>query len=237
MGFPEYYGVCIVTSLTTRVRIVPSISQGSYLTNNGLELPIQTDLIVLGAIVVIFLAGLWYFVPLLYGLPWIPSKTKRIHRALELAALKSGEKLYDLGAGDGRVLIVAAKDYRASEIGIEIGPVHCLIAWLRALVMGLLPRVTIRWGNLYKSEVSDAEVIFIYLTQDHALRIKGLLESLLRPGARVVTLSSDLDGWEPVEMDSEHLIVLYIMPPVQGGVGTFLSRKNGLFEKGESGGN
>lgn len=51
----------------------------------------------------------------------------------------------------------------------------------------------------------------------------------------MVTLSSDLDGWEPVEMDSEHLIFLYIMPPVQGGVGTFLSRKNGLFEKGESG--
>lgn len=117
------------------------------MTNKGLELTIQTYLIVLGAIIVIFLAGLWYFVPLLYGLPRIPAKTKRIHRALELTALKPGEKLYDLGAGDGRALIVAAKDYGASAIGIEIGPVHCLIAWLRALVMGLLPRVTIRWGN------------------------------------------------------------------------------------------
>jgi SAM-dependent methyltransferase len=207
------------------------------LANKGLELTIQTSLIVLGAVIVICLAGLWYFVPLLYGLPWIPAKTKRIHRALELAALKPGEKLYDLGAGDGRVLIVAARDYDASAIGIEISPVHCLIAWLRALVMGLLPRVTIRWGNLYKSEFSDADVLFIFLTQGHALRVKDLLESQLRLGTRVVTLSSDLDGWEPVGMDSEHLIFLYIMPPVQGGVGTFLSREGGLSEKGESGAN
>lgn len=115
--------MCKVTPFTTKVRTVPLISQGSYLTNIRLELTIQTYLIVLGAIIVIFLAGLWYFVPLLSGLPWIPAKTKRIHRALELSALIPGEKLYDLGAGDGRVLIVAARDYGAIAIGIEISPV------------------------------------------------------------------------------------------------------------------
>lgn len=203
--------------------------------DQGLEKLIQTYLIMLAAIIVIFIAGLWYFIPLLYGLPWIPAKTKRIHRALELADLNPGERLYDLGAGDGRVLSVAAGDYGAVAIGIEISPVHCMIAWLRVLVMGLLSNVTIRWGNLYKSEFSDADVVFIYLTQSHALRIKNLLESQLRSGARVVTLSSDLDGWEPVRMDSEHLIFLYTMPPVQGGVGTFLSGEGGLSEKGRSG--
>jgi SAM-dependent methyltransferase len=182
----------------------------------------------LAAIMVLFIAALWYFVPLLFGLPWIPAKRDRIVKALDLAALKPEEILYDLGAGDGRVLTIAASDYGAFAIGIEISPVHCLIAVIRTLIKGVSRNVTIRWQNLYRSKINDADVVFIYLTQGHAIRIKSLLKAQLRPGARVVTLSSDLDGWEPTGMNSEGLIFLYKMPPVQGSIASFMERKGGI---------
>lgn len=188
-----------------------------------MELTIQTYLIIFIAIVVISLAGLWYLVPLIYGLPWIPADRKRIKRAMELAELSPGEILYDLGAGDGRVLTVAAGEFGAIAIGIEIGPVHCLIAWARALIKGVGRSVSIRWGDMYKTDFRNADVVFTYLTQKHANKIKPLLESQLREGARVVTICSDLDGWEPSAMDSEHLIFLYRMPPIAGGIGSFLA--------------
>jgi len=189
-----------------------------------LEQTIQIYLTIFIAIVFITLAGLWYLVPLIYGLPWIPADRKRIKRAMELAKLSPGEIFYDLGAGDGRVLTVAAGEFGAIAIGIEIGPVHCLIAWARALIKGLGKRVSIRWGDMYKTNFRNADVVFVYLTQKHANKIKPLLEFQLREGARVVTISSDLDGWEPSAMDSEYLIFLYRMPPITGGIGSFLAQ-------------
>ena len=147
---------------------------------------------------------------------------------MELADLKRGEVLYDLGAGDGRVLTIAARDFGARSIGIEIGPVHCVIAWLRILLAGVRDNASIRWRNIYRSDFSDADVIFVYLTQGHAIRIKPLLKAKLQAGARVVTLSSDLDGWEPADMNSEHLIFLYKMPPVLGSIASFMEREAGL---------
>jgi SAM-dependent methyltransferase len=193
-----------------------------------LERPIQTNPLVLAAIIVLFIAGLWYFIPLLYGLPWIPAKRDRIYRALALADLKPNETLYDLGAGDGRVLTIAASEYGAIAIGIEISPVHCLIAIIRTLLKGVRSNITIRWQNLYRSDFSDADVVFVSLTQGHAVRIKSLLKEQLEPGARVVTLSSDLDGWEPTGMDSKGLIFLYKMPPIQGSIASFMAREAGL---------
>ena len=175
-------------------------------------------------------AALWYVVPLLTGLPWVPSKSKRIRRALDLADLKSRETLYDLGAGDGRVLAIAAGEFGALAKGIELSPVHCLIALIRIFTMGLRDQAKILWGNLYRADISDADVVFVYLTRAHAIRVKSVLEEQLRSGARVVTISSDLEGWEPTGMDKEALIFLYEMPPTQGSITTYLERAGGLGE-------
>lgn len=189
-----------------------------------MESHIQTYLIAIPGIVLLVLAGLWYLVPLLSGLPWIPARGDRIVRALDLARIEPGNKLYDLGAGDGRVLTIAAREYGATAIGVEISPVHCIIAHLRILFNGLRGRVKVRWGNFYRADFHDADVVFIYLTQAHANRVKSLLEEQLKSGARIVTLSSDLDGWEPAEMDSEGLIFLYVMPPTPGSIASFMAR-------------
>ena len=186
---------------------------------------LQILLIILGIAAVLWCL-LWIFTPLLSGLPWIPTHRKRIIKALELAQLRSGEILYDLGSGDGRVLIMAAREYGAQAVGIELSPAHCALAWLRILLSGLIGRVSIRWGNFYKAELSEADVVFAYLTPTHARKLKSHLESQLRPGARLITISADVEGWEPTAFDSEDLIFFYQMPPQPGSLGSFLTKQS-----------
>jgi len=180
------------------------------------------------AVVVVPLLVLWVVVPALTGLPWVPSRSPRIHRALELAELKPGECLVDMGAGDGRVLIAAAREFGAHTLGIEIGPLHCLIAWIRSALAGVGGQVRIRWGNMYKADISQADVVFLYVRQKQAGRLKGLLEEKLQPGARVVSVNVDFDGWQPAVVDLDALLFLYVMPPEEGSLERYLTQQAGL---------
>ncbi len=107
---------------------------------------------------------LWILVPAIYGLPPVPTKPGRIQKALKLANLQPNETLYDLGAGDGRVLFIAARDFGAKAVGLEIGPVQCALIWLRATANGFGNQIQIHWGNFYKADLKDADVVFVYAT-------------------------------------------------------------------------
>jgi SAM-dependent methyltransferase len=168
---------------------------------------------------------LWIFIPIFSGLPWIPTHRPRIHKALQLAQLQPGELMVDLGAGDGRVLILAARKFGASALGIELSPTHCLIAWARARFQGVSDRVSIHMGDFYKHDLGKADVVYAYVTSNHAPRLRTYLEDQLSPGSRVVTISADLDGWEPSAFDSEELIFLYHMPPAPGSLSTYLAKR------------
>jgi SAM-dependent methyltransferase len=185
---------------------------------------VQLVLICLGTVIVL-IGLLWIFIPLLSGLPWVPTHRQRIHKALEISELRPGEILYDLGAGDGRVLVLAARQYGAHAVGIELSPAHCALAWLRGLLSGVSNLVSIRWGNFYKMNLEEADVVFAYLTPDHAARIRSQLEKQLHPGARVVTISADIEGWEPAAFDSNDLIFLYQIPPTPGSLGSFMAKR------------
>jgi SAM-dependent methyltransferase len=141
---------------------------------------------------------------------------------MEMADVQLGETVYDLGTGDGRALIIAAREFGARAVGIEIEPVHCAVAWLQALFRGALARVSIRRGNLLDTDLRDADVVFLYLTPAYVERLRPRLESQLRPGARVVSLSFPFEGWQPTDVDIGHLIFLYHMPPEPGNMEMFL---------------
>lgn len=172
-----------------------------------------------------FLIGLWLMIPFFYGLPWVPTRHQRIRKALELAKLHPGEVLYDLGAGDGRVLVIAARDFKARAVGIEISTGLCLVAWISALFNHLNSQIKIKQGNFYKSDLKDADVVFAYMTSGQAPRLRPRLESQLKPGARVVTVSFDMEGWQPDEIDDQNLVFLYKMPPTRGDVSSYLLQK------------
>ncbi len=178
-------------------------------------------LVLLGASLVV-LGVLWLVIPMVFGLPWIPTRRPRIRRALELAGLRAGEVLFDLGAGDGRVLTLAARDFGARAVGVEISPLHCAVAWMRARLGGVGDRVQIRLGDYHKADLRPADVVFAYLTGREAPRLGPILQAQLRPGARVVTVAFDFAGWRPVAFDRQDLIFLYVMPPTPGDVASLL---------------
>lgn len=159
-------------------------------------------------------SGLWLLVPALYGVPWVPTREVRIRKALQMANLQPGESLYDLGAGDGRVLLMAVKEFDAQAVGIEVGPVQCALGWLRVLLKGSRHKVRMRCGNFYKADIRDADVVFVYLTSAQTSRLQEKLARELRPGVRVVSVAADFPDWQPELTDREMLIFVYKMPAV-----------------------
>jgi len=161
------------------------------------------------AILIILVALLWILVPAIYGLPPVSTRRERIRRALKLADLQPGERFYDLGSGHGRVLVMAVKEFGVSAVGVEIGPVQCAVSRVNALWNGVSSRVRIEMGNFYRADLSQADVVFAYLTSKYAIRLQEKLERELQSGARIVTISFDLPGWQPAFFDRENLIFLY----------------------------
>jgi hypothetical protein len=168
---------------------------------------------------------LWILVPALYGLPPVPTKPGRIQKALKLANLQPDETLYDLGAGDGRVLLIAARDFGAKAVGLEIGPVQCALIWLRATASGFGDRIQIRWENFYKAKLGEADIVFVYATSKEVAKLAPHLQAQMKKGARLVSISADFREWEPNVMDDHDLIFVYEMPPTMGSVTTHMLKK------------
>lgn len=165
---------------------------------------------------------LWIFVPALYGLPPVPTKPERIREALKLANLQPDEVLYDLGAGDGRVLLIAARDFDARAVGIEVGPIQCAWIWLRTVASGLGDRIRVYWGNFYKADLHEADVVFLYATSKEVAKLAPHLEQQMKKGARLVSISADFPDWEPSTFDDRDLIFVYEMPPTRGSLTSYM---------------
>lgn len=137
---------------------------------------------------------------------------------LELASVKPGETVYDLGCGDGRVLITAAKRFNAKAVGIEISDKLVQQTEARVQRLGLEKQVTVIHGDLRQTDLSGADVVVMYLLTLSNAEIRPKLEKSLKPGARVVSYSYAVPGWKPTRVDKTderhgHLIYLYEMPP------------------------
>jgi hypothetical protein len=173
---------------------------------------------------ILALAG-WFLIPILSGLPWRPSTTERIVRALELADVQPGEIVYDLGSGDGRVLLAASSVFQARAVGIEWSPIQYLWSLIRVRRRHPGPPIHVHWGDCFRTRLTDADVVVAYMTPSLAPRLHAALTDNLRRGARVVTLAFELAGLEPVAFDETHLIYLYRWPPSPGSLGTLLAKR------------
>lgn len=173
-------------------------------------------------IVFFIVIALWIFIPALYGLPSVPTKPGRIRKALKLANLQPNETLYDLGAGDGRVLLIAARDFGAHAVGIEVGPIQCALIWLRATASGFGKQIQVRWENYYQVKLRDADVVFVYATSTEVMKLAPHLKLEMKRGSRLVSISADFSEWEPSAVDDHDLIFVYEMPPAKGSITSYL---------------
>jgi precorrin-6B methylase 2 len=174
------------------------------------------------SVLLFIIALLWILIPALYGLPPVPTKPERIRKALQLANLQPNETLYDLGAGDGRVLFIAARDFGAKAVGLEIGPIQCAWIWLRAAAGGLGDQIRVRWENFYKADLKDADVVFVYATSKEVTKLARHLEKQMKTGSRLVSISADFTEWEPSALDEHDLIFVYEMPPTRGSIMSYM---------------
>ncbi len=151
----------------------------------------------------LFLSAL---IAVLYGLPAIiavgpiPSHKKGIDMALELANIKPGEKFYDLGCGDGRVLIRAVEKYDCYGIGYELVFPYYLAAKLRVKLSGKSGKIEIRCRNLFRADIQNADVIFCFLTPKLMQKVgKMIEEARLKKRVRIVSYAFSIKGLKPVK--------------------------------------
>jgi SAM-dependent methyltransferase len=145
------------------------------------------------------------------GAPWVPTHRDIVDRMLRMAAVRPGEVVFDLGSGDGRVLVAAVRRFGARAVGVELDLGRYLWSVLTVTVLGLWGRVRLIRGDLFKVDLSTADVVFAYLLQDTNDRLKDKLRKELRPGARIVSNTFHFSGLPLARMDDELRLYLYRM--------------------------
>ena len=152
-----------------------------------------------------------------WGAPWVTTSQAQVRRMLDLAGLQPGQRLIDLGAGDGRIVIAAARRYQAMALGVEIDPVRCLLAKFFIRYYRVQYLAQIQWADLFTVDIADANVVTLYLTRPGNQRLRPYLEAQLKPGARVVSNAFPISGWAPIIIDDTNLIFVYEIGKTEEG--------------------
>jgi protein-L-isoaspartate O-methyltransferase len=147
--------------------------------------------------------------------PAIPTPQFLVDRMLEAGRVKPGDMVYDLGSGDGRVVITAAQNFGARAVGVELMPDLVRKARERIQSLGLAGRVSIVEGSALRVDLSPADVVTMWFLTNSNDRLRPHLEKHLKIGARVVSNEFPIRGWKPTEMIQvkvgkvEHSIFVY----------------------------
>jgi SAM-dependent methyltransferase len=159
------------------------------------------------------LVGLSAYLSVLWGAPWVPVPRRAMRAMLRLAQIRPGERVVDLGAGDGRLVRRAARDHQAQAVGVEIDPLRCLMANVGIRLGRLGGQARVVWGNLYEFDLRGADVVLLYLLQSTNARLRSKLARELKPGARIVSRSFTLPDWTPAVIDEANEIFVYHVVP------------------------
>ncbi|HEV2610310.1 MAG TPA: class I SAM-dependent methyltransferase [Noviherbaspirillum sp.] len=136
--------------------------------------------------------------PPVLDVPYVPTPQPVVDKMLQMAKVTKKDLLYDLGCGDGRMVVTAAKKYGARGIGIDIDPKRISDAKANAKKAGVTGRTTFTVGDLFQTDLSDATVVTLYLLNSINRKLRPQLWEQLKVGTRVVSHSFDMgDEWPP----------------------------------------
>ncbi len=156
-------------------------------------------IIILIVCILVFFLGLEIYTAII-GAPFVSTPKKIIREAFKIAELKHGDKLYDLGCGNGRVLVIASKEFGAQAFGYEFSPLHYLLSKLNIYLNGCLKSAQVFWRNFYKVNIGNADVMFLWLTPKAFKKLDHKFKSELKKGTRIITYSSPLVFWKPKQI-------------------------------------
>ena len=134
--------------------------------------------------------------------PFVASPLPVVRQMLTVADLKPGETFYDLGAGDGRTVIMAAQEFGARSVGVELREDLAKRALVTIHELGIQDRVTIVQDDMFNINLSPADVVFLYLTTSANDKVKPKLEKELKSGTRVVSHDYEILGWKPLKTEN-----------------------------------
>jgi len=128
---------------------------------------------------------------------FLPTPWPVVEVVFELAALRPQDVFYDLGSGDGRLLVLAAQRFGTRGVGIDIDPDRIQVAAQNAIAAQVSQLVSFRQQDLFTSDFQEATVLFLYLLPHLNLRLRPRLFQQLRPGTRLISLDFDMGDWLP----------------------------------------
>lgn len=161
------------------------------------------------AVIGIFM--IWIFWSSIIGAGFQPTSRDRVKEMLDMAEVNADDIVYDLGSGDGRIVINAAKKYNARAVGMEADPLRVLWSRLTIIFSGLRSRAKIVWGNFFSQNISDATVVTLFLSDTANQKLKSKFQKELKPGTRIVSYVWTFKGWEPVKADKKEEVYLYVI--------------------------
>ena len=146
--------------------------------------------------------------------PFVPTPAEAVSAMLKLAGVKKDDVVYDLGSGDGRIVIAAARQYGARGVGIDIDPARIAEGERNAAAAGVATRVRFVRQDLFDADIRDATVVTLYLLPRLNQRLRPKLLAELKPGTRVVSYGFDMGEWAPdraLEVGSS-TVYLWVIP-------------------------
>ncbi len=149
---------------------------------------------------------------------YVPTPQDVVDAMLKLAQVHSGDVVYDLGCGDGRIVATAAKQYGVRGVGIDINPERIAEAKETLKQFGVTNRVTLRNEDLFEADIKEASVVTLYLLTSLNIKLRPKLWRDLKPGTRIVSHSFDMGDWKPEKemVVSGHTIYLWRVPANAG---------------------
>lgn len=156
------------------------------------------------SVIILIVAGILFIIILTFAYgafraaPWLPTRSVDIERIVKLADIKSGQKIYDLGCGDGRFIEAAAKE-GAIAVGYEISILPYILAKIRLMKFGKNAKV--KYRDFWFSNLNDADTIYFFLTPKIFSKIHSKFKKELKPGTSVISYVWPLENMEPIKVD------------------------------------
>ena len=150
--------------------------------------------------------------------PYVPTPQEVVDQMLEVAKVTKDDVLYDLGSGDGRIVITAAQKLGTRGVGVDINPERIKEANENAQKAGVTDRVEFRQQDLFETDISQATVVTLYLLPDINVQLRPKLFEQLKPGTRIVSHDFDMGQWKPERVmqvegpNREHTIYYWVVP-------------------------
>ncbi|PIR55031.1 hypothetical protein COU74_04845 [Candidatus Peregrinibacteria bacterium CG10_big_fil_rev_8_21_14_0_10_36_19] len=144
--------------------------------------------------VIIFLS-ISFFIGIFGGGPFVPTPFPAVHKVLKAAKIKKNNKLYDIGAGDGRFIHFASKDYQANAEGFEMDPFVFFLAKMRQKIFGWQGKMT--YGNFTKKSLKDADILICYMMPETLAKFQKKFDKELKKGTKIVSYAFHIGNWKP----------------------------------------